>query len=594
MNRLRFKITQLVVVFLTILTVLNSTHAAESSLPSNTNLNANANTNASEFHALSYHDVVASTENLVSADSLSISVDDLVRHFSWLRDNGYSVVSISDVIAARSGGAALPPRAVLLTFDDGYASFHTHVLPLLKLFKYPATLAVVAGWIEAPISSTIEYESDRIDPAKFMTWAQVRECVDSGLVEIASHTFNLHHGEIGNPQGNKQPAVSTPIFDTKKQQYESSVEHQRRIHTDLARGSAIIEARTGKRPRVVVWPYGAYTPSTSEIASELGMYVGLTLDVGVNNNATPLTRLNRALIAKRDTLIDLAMGLQPPQRRAERVLTINSQTLFNADTKIFETNLSKLIDRIVAIKPRSVIFSAYDTSHATTTRNDAPKMWFANKVSPVSADVLNRAAWQIRTRAGVRVFADLPDIHDASISTPIMQTLGQRVPLTGIVFPASLLPSHPTTSPSLAAFKESQLRAESMQRVTLVAACNDGLNDVANGTKPIAAWRAALALHDWVLLRTDACSRSQWQRFAALANKIPFAMQRTIIEHAVSSELDGVDMQRAMTSLEFAQAAGFRHLGISEASAVVDTNAEKSTIEILRRAISIETYPVRR
>ncbi len=587
MNLMRLMIAQVTAIFFVAFATLNSTHAAQSPSP----LDINANASTSEFHALSYHDVFANTENPAAADSLSVSVDNLVRQFSWLRDNDYRVVSISDVIAARNGGPTLPPRAVLLTFDDGYASFHTHVLPLLKLFNYPATLALVAGWIEAPISSTIEYESDRIDPAKFMTWAQVRDCADSGLVEIASHTFNLHHGEPGNPQGNKQPAVSTFIFDKTTQQYESETDHRRRIRSDLARSSEIIETRTGKRPRVIVWPYGAYTSSTSEIASQLGMHVGLTLDAGVNNNATPITRLARVLIAKRDTLVDLASGLQPPQRRSERVLTVSAQALFNADVQIFETNLSKLIDRIVTIKPRSVIISSYETNNSMI-KNGSPKMWFTNSVSATSADLLNRAAWQIRTRAGVRVFTDLPHIDDVSMSTSMARVLGQRVPLTGIVFPTSSLPSPQITSQSLAAFKESQLRVESMQRLTLSAACNS--NDTTLLAQTLAAWRTALVTHDWVLLRTEACSRSQWQRFAALVNSMPDAMQRTIIEHALSPGLTDAEMNLAVSSLEFAHASGFRHLGISEMSSATNASSEKSTIEALRRAISIETYPVRR
>jgi peptidoglycan/xylan/chitin deacetylase (PgdA/CDA1 family) len=598
MSCFRFIVVRRVIAFLILLASLiavSSAHAAASLLPLNANTNsiatarADANTNASEFHALSYHDVFANPENAATADSLSVSVDDLVRQFSWLRDNNYRVVSMSDVIAARSGGAALPPKAVLLTFDDGYASFHTHVLPLLKLFKYPATLAVVAGWIEAPISTTIEYESDRIDPAKFMTWSQVRDCVDSGLVEIASHTFNLHHGEIGNPQGNKQPAASTRIFDTKTQKYESDDEYKQRIRTDLQRSSEIIQARSGRRPRVVVWPYGAYTSSASEIASELGMQVGLTLDAGINNNATPLNRLGRVLIAKRDTLIDLAGGLQPVQRRSERVLTVNSQSLFSADAQTFESNLSKLMDRIVAIKPRSVILSSYETSQ-TDTDSRAPKMWFSNSAATANTDLLNRAAWQIRTRTGVRVFVDLPEIRDAGTSASILQAMGKRVPLTGVVFPASVTQDHATTSRSLAAFKDSQVRAESMHRLRLSALCEASAQSV----ESVLEWRAALSSHDWVLLRADTCSRAQWQRLASLANRIPEAMHRTIIEHAVSIESAGSELEQAVISLEFANAAGFRHLGISEMPGAVGSRAEKSSIEMLRRAISIETYPVRR
>ena len=51
--------------------------------------------------------------------------------------------SVDDLLAARDGRKALPEKAVLLTFDDGYESFYTRVFPILKAFRFPAVLALV-------------------------------------------------------------------------------------------------------------------------------------------------------------------------------------------------------------------------------------------------------------------------------------------------------------------------------------------------------------------------------------------------------------------------------------------------------------------
>ena len=63
---------------------------------------------------------------------IAVRTERLIQQLSWLRENGYVPVSADAVLAAHRGGPALPDRAVLLTFDDGYASFYTRVYPILK------------------------------------------------------------------------------------------------------------------------------------------------------------------------------------------------------------------------------------------------------------------------------------------------------------------------------------------------------------------------------------------------------------------------------------------------------------------------------
>jgi peptidoglycan/xylan/chitin deacetylase (PgdA/CDA1 family) len=59
----------------------------------------------------------------------------------------YSIVSAADVLAATRDGAALPPRALLITFDDGWADTHDHALPALREHAMPALLFAVADAI---------------------------------------------------------------------------------------------------------------------------------------------------------------------------------------------------------------------------------------------------------------------------------------------------------------------------------------------------------------------------------------------------------------------------------------------------------------
>src|ERR1051325_4302601 len=78
--------------------------------------------------ALCYHNV---EDHSPDQTFVGVSSGNLVQHLSWLQVNGYRFVSLDDILAARSGGRALPDKAVLLTFDDGFASFYTRAFPVL-------------------------------------------------------------------------------------------------------------------------------------------------------------------------------------------------------------------------------------------------------------------------------------------------------------------------------------------------------------------------------------------------------------------------------------------------------------------------------
>src|ERR1700693_4899678 len=171
---------------------------------------------AQEYVVLCYHAIPAGLNGGDAANSVS----NFTTHLTWLRENGYTAISVDDVLQAKAGRKPLPQRAYLLTVDDGYEDFYVNVFPILKAYKIPAVMAVVGRWIE----NGPDPEQSRLDPLyvkqQFVTWAQVKEMADSGLVEVASHSFDLHHGILANPQNNQQPAAITLSYDALTKTYE--------------------------------------------------------------------------------------------------------------------------------------------------------------------------------------------------------------------------------------------------------------------------------------------------------------------------------------------------------------------------------------
>ncbi len=359
------------------------------------------------FVALSYHEVEPEVGR-AGAGALGrygIESSHLVAQFSWLRENGYTPVSLSEIVEARGGGRPLPPKAVLLSFDDGYADFHARVYPVLKLFGYPAVIALVGSWMDAPAGSQVEYDGRRVPRETFLSWDQVREMVAGGLVEVASHSYDLHRGVRGNPQGNQQPAATTRIVDAAGR-YEGDDAYLRRIRADLERNSRLIERETGKRPRAVVWPYGRYNGATQAIARELGMPLMLTLESGPNLPATPLDRVRRTIVEfnpNLDAFVDEVERVWPEDPK--RVVHVDLDYVHDPDPDAQERNLSALLDRIVAIRPNTVYLQAYADPDGD---GEADALYFPNRHLPIRADLFNRVAWQLETRAGVRVHAWMP------------------------------------------------------------------------------------------------------------------------------------------------------------------------------------------
>jgi biofilm PGA synthesis lipoprotein PgaB len=358
---------------------------------------------AEDFMVLCYHGV----EDQVQADpdAMTVTTDNLISHINWLRGQGWAAVSLDDLQAAEEGRKALPEKAFLLSFDDGYAGVYQRVFPLLKAYNIPAVIAVVTSWLETPAGEMVDYGTRKLPRENFMSWAQLREMADSGLVEIASHSHNLHRGVLGNPQGNEQPALNTRIWLPTEQRYESEAEWRRRIHDDLQRSVDIIRRRIGRPPRTMVWPYGQYNQPAIEIAAELGMTRALTLDTA-QNSVDRLDVIARMLISNDPNSATLAWQLQHRfDRKIRRVAHVDIDYLYDADPEQQLRNLSRLLDRIKGLQINTVFLQAYADPDGDGA---ADQLYFPNRHLPLRTDLFNRVAWQLRTRAGVDVFAWLP------------------------------------------------------------------------------------------------------------------------------------------------------------------------------------------
>ena len=259
----------------------------------------------------------------------------------------------------------------------------------------------MTDWIET--RDAVDYADRKLRRNDFLSWEQIREMQGSGIVEVASHSHDLHKGVLGNPQGNTQPAAVTRMYAG--DQYEDEAMFLQRINADLSESVSIITEMTGRAPRIITWPYGAYNDLAKSVALENGLHISLTLDPSTASNGREI-RLGRFLTVAnpnlRDFSSELANELPPP---IVRVAQVDLDYVYDPDPEQQSHNLGLLLDRIKALKISHVYLQAFADDDAD---GGADALYFPNRHLPVRADLFNHVAWQLKTRAEVSVYAWLP------------------------------------------------------------------------------------------------------------------------------------------------------------------------------------------
>lgn len=355
-----------------------------------------------QFLALAYHDV---EDDAADQRYLSVRTSALNEQISWLLHNGYHVISVQDILDAHDGKKTLPPKAVLLSFDDGYSSFYTRVWPLLQAWNVPALWAPVGSWVDTPENQKVNFGGLMTPRDRFATWDMVRELSRSPLIEIGSHTWASHYGIPANPQGSREPAIANRFYDKATGRYETDRQFNQRIGDDVRKVTDKITQVTGKAPRAWVWPYGAANGTSLAIARQQGYQLAFTLEDGLGN-VQELGNIPRLLIAGNPSLKAFASTVsQVQEREPVRVMHVDLDYVYDPDPAQQTQNINRLIQRVYDMKISHVFLQAFADPQGD---GRIKALYFPNRQLPVRADLFNFVSWQLQTRAGVKVFAWMP------------------------------------------------------------------------------------------------------------------------------------------------------------------------------------------
>ena len=202
-------------------------------------------------------------------------------HLRALREAGYRAITVSELVAYRVSGTALPDPVVVITFDDGLHDFLTGAMPVLSRHGFPATLFVVSGqvgnaaeWL-APLG-----EGQR----KMLGWKELRDLAAAGI-EIGAHT-------ISHPELDVLPVDKSlkEIADSKRR----------------------IEEGTGLALQSFAYPHGYASQITRDLVKGAGFRSACRVRHAISSTDENLYALSRVIMTSEIMAQDLPEFLSRP------------------------------------------------------------------------------------------------------------------------------------------------------------------------------------------------------------------------------------------------------------------------------------------
>jgi peptidoglycan/xylan/chitin deacetylase (PgdA/CDA1 family) len=198
------------------------------------------------------------------ADSMTITTPVFESHLKYLKEHGYTVIPLRQLVDFYLGkGPVPPPKSVVIVADDAHKSVYTDMLPLVKQYRVPVTL--------------FTYPSAISNASYAMTWEQLREVKATGFFDIQSHTY-------WHPNFKKEKKSLTPA------------EYEKLVKTQLVKAKSKLEKEVGGTIDLLAWPFGIYDEDLLQRAAAAGYMATFTIEARPAGPADSVMKLPRFLL----------------------------------------------------------------------------------------------------------------------------------------------------------------------------------------------------------------------------------------------------------------------------------------------------------
>lgn len=206
-----------------------------------------------------------------SSNKTTVSAETFDRQMAYLKNNGYTVITLKDLYDFMDYRRRPPAKSVLITMDDGWKTAKTIAYPILKKYGFPAVLFVNTDNIKT-----------RQNPHT-LSWNELKELKGTGLFEIESHSVT-HADLSGIPD--------------------------EQLHTELEKSKRMITSILGTAPSSIAYPYGLFNGKVVDMMKKYGYKAGFTVIRGGNASFSSPYAINRSMIYHSEKIEDFAKSLQ--------------------------------------------------------------------------------------------------------------------------------------------------------------------------------------------------------------------------------------------------------------------------------------------
>ena len=231
-----------------------------------------------EVPIIIYHSILKDPSR---SNKYTVTPSVLEEDLKYIKDNGYTTVTISDLISYVYDDTPLPEKPIVLTFDDGHYNNYGYLFPLLEKYDMKAVISIVGSYTDK-FTETDEANLNY----SYLRWKDIKELMDTGRIEFQNHTYSLH-SNTGKRNG------------TKKIKGETDEHYKNVLEEDILKLQQEFEENTNYTPQCFTYPFGGISNASLNIIKQLGFKASLSCEQGINkltknpNSLYLLKRYNR-------------------------------------------------------------------------------------------------------------------------------------------------------------------------------------------------------------------------------------------------------------------------------------------------------------
>lgn len=215
-----------------------------------------------ELPVVMYHQI---TKSISRAGNYTITLNQLENDLKYLKEKGYETIDTAQLLAHVKSGAALPEKPIMLTFDDGYETVYSYLLPLLEKYDMCAVASVVGSFTDMYTEA-----DDHNLSYSYMNWDEIIELSAGDRIEIQNHSYDLHKTDSHGRKG------------AQKVSSETVQEYSAFMNEDVGKMQALLTEKTGKKPTAFTYPFGSYSKESKQVLKAMGFEAAFVCEARIN------------------------------------------------------------------------------------------------------------------------------------------------------------------------------------------------------------------------------------------------------------------------------------------------------------------------